>query len=144
MITIDIKRHLFAKKHSVVLYDSIHNLPIDQFSKMQKYQLIESGIGKDVTGLDKHLESTIEFLKHDKKDKAIKELSNMRHLFHHILNEVDPSQLSFCCTVFSIDGNEVGDYSEESLVKMREQLSDYGLTQKIVALQAVKKKSTIN
>lgn len=133
-----------TKPHTVVLYDSIENLPMDQFSKMQKYQMIESGIGKDLSGFDKHFESATEYLKHDKKDKAIGELKNIRHLFWHVLNEIDPSQLSFCCMVFSIDGIEITDYSESSLLIMREKLSDYGLTQKIIADQAVKKKSMMN
>lgn len=133
-----------TKPHTVILYDSIENLPMDQFSKMQKYQMIESGIGKDLAGFDKHLESTAEYLKHDKKDKAIGELKNLRHLFWNILNEVDPSQLSFCCMVFSIDGIEIMDYSETSLLIIRNKLSDCGLTQKIIADQVVKKKSMMN
>lgn len=144
MREIGIQKHLLAKRHTVILYDSIENLPMDQFSKMQKYQMIESGIGKNISEFDRHLENAVEFLKHDKKDKAIGELKNLRHLFWHTLNEVDPSQLSFCCSIFSIDGKEVTDYSEESLERMRKQLSDYGLTQKIVAIQALKKKSMIN
>ena len=144
MIEIKTKRHLLAKTHVVILYDSIENLPMDQFSKMQKYQMIESGIGKNISEFDKRLESATEFLKHDKKDKAIGELKNLRHLFYHILNEVDPSQMSFCCMIHSIDGVQIMDYSEASLESMRKRLSDYGLTQKIVAEQVVKKNSTIN
>jgi len=144
MITIELKKHLLAKKHSVVLYDSIENLPIYLFSKMQKFQMIESGIGKNITEFDKHLRQAIEYLKHEKKDKAIGELKNLRHLFYHTLNEVDPSHMAFCCMVHSIDGHEIKDYSDTSLEKMRKQLSDYGLTQKIIANQAVKKKSMRN
>lgn len=133
-----------TKSHTVILYDSIENLPMDQFSKMQKYHMIENGIGKDISGFDKHFESTTEFLKHDKKDKAIGELKNIRHLFWHLLNEVDPSQLAFCCMIHSIDGIEITDYSDTSLQIMRDKLSDYGLTQKIIADQAVKKNSMRN
>ncbi len=118
MIEITLKKHLLAKRHVVTLYDSIENLPIHLFSKMQKYQIIENGIGSNIGEFDRHFEATIDFLKHDKKDKAIKELSNLRHLFFHSLNEVDPSHMSFCCMVHSIDGTEITDYSEASLEKL--------------------------
>ena len=144
MIELQLGKGIFKKSHKVLLYDSIENLPVYLFSKMQKYQMIENGIGKNIAEFDTHLKTTIEYLTHDKKEQAIQELTNMRHLFWHSLNEVDPSHLSFCCMVHSIDGQIVTDYSEPQLEKMRKQLSDYGLTQKILAKQAVKKKSMTN
>lgn len=144
MITLKLKKHLLAKSHKVVLYDSIENLPIHLFSKMQKYQLIENGIGSNIGEFDKHFESIIDFLKHDKKDKAIKEFGNLRHLFFHALNEIDPSHMSFCCMVYSVDGKKITDYSDESLEKLCKQLSDIGLTEKLLAEQVVKKKSMTN
>ena len=142
MITIKLWKGI--KRHIVVLYDSIENMPIFLFSRMQKYQMIENNIGSNIGDFDKHFEATIEFLKHDKTDKAIRELANLRHLFWHGLNEVDPSHLSFCCMVHSINGEEIQDYSEDALEKMRKKLSDIGLTQKLLAEQAVKKKSMMN
>lgn len=144
MTEVTFKKHLVAKKHSVLLYDSITDLPVHQFSKMQKYQLIESGIGSNIAEFDSHLDKATEFLKHDQKDKAIQELKNMRQLFWHNMQEVDPSHLAFCCLIHSIDGEIITDYSEKSLEDMRKQLSDYGLTQKIIAEQAVKKNSKTN
>lgn len=132
------------RKHTISLYDSIENLPITLFSKVQKYQLMEQGIGSTIADFDKHFEMIIEFLKHDKKDKAIKELSNIRHLFWHSLNEVNPSHLAFCCFVHSINGKEITDYSENSLIKTKQKLSDIGLTQKLIQDLDVKKKSTKN
>ncbi len=139
MIEFKLKRHLLAKSHTVVLFDSIENMPIHLFSKMQKYQMIESGIGKNMDEFDRHFETTIKYLKHDKKDKAIGQLKIMRHLFNHNMSEVDPSHLAFCCTVFSIDGEEITDHSEQSLEKIRKRLSKMGLTSKILADKAEKK-----
>ena len=127
-----------------MIYDSIENLPMVQFSKMQKYQMIESGIGSNIAEFDKHLDKTTQFLKHDEMNKAIQELKNLRHLFYHCLNEVDPSHLAFCCQIHSIDGEIITDYSEGALEIMRKRLSKYGLTQKIIAEQAVKKNSKRN
>lgn len=132
------------KKHVIRLYDSIENLPINLFSKVQKYQLMEQGIGSTIADFDRHFEMIIEFLKHDKKDKAIKELGNVRHLFWHSLNEVNPAHLGFCCFVHSIDGKEITDYSENSLIKLKEKLSDIGLTQKLIQELDLKKKSKKN
>lgn len=144
MTEVTIKKHLLAKTHSMLLYDSINNLPAHQFSKMQKYQMIERGIGSNISEFDVHLEKVSEFLKHNETNKAIQELKNMRQLFWHTLNEVDPSHLAFCCQIHSIDGEIITDYSEKSLEDMRKRLSDYGLTQKIIAEQAVKKNSKKN
>ena len=132
------------KRHTISLYDSIENLPIVLFSKVQKYQLIEQGIGSTIADFDKHFEIIIEFLKHDKKDKAIKELINVRHLFWHSLSEVNPEHLGFCCFVQSINGKEITDYSENSLVRIKEKLTDIGVTQKLIQELKVKKKSTKN
>ena len=142
MIEVKIKKGL--RTHKISLYDSIENMPIVLFSKMQKYQMVESGIGANIGDFDNHFENVIEFLKHDKKDKAIKELGNIRHLFWHSLNEVDPSHLSFCCLVHSINGAEITDYSESSLEKIREKLSEIGFTQKLIRENDLKKKSMMN
>ena len=144
MIEIEIKDHPLAKTHKIVLYDSIENMPIVLFSKMQKYQMVESGIGATIGDFDHHFETVIEFLKHDKKEKAIKELGNIRHLFWHSLNEVNPSHLAFCCLVKSINGEEIKDYSESSLEKIKEKLSEIGFTQKLIKENDLKKKSTMN
>lgn len=106
--------------------------------------MIERGIGSNLAEFDVRLEKASEFIKHDEKNKTIQELKNMRQLFWHILNEVDPSHLAFCCQIHSIDGEIITDYSEQSLEDMRKRLSDYGLTQKIIAEQAVKKNSKKN
>ncbi len=132
------------KRHTIRLYDSIENLPITLFSKVQKYQLVEQGIGSTIADFDRHFEMIVEFMKHDKKDKAIKELINVRHLFWHSLNEVNPAHLGFCCFVNSINGKEITDYSENSLGKIKEKLSDIGLTQKLIQEFDVKKKSMKN
>ncbi len=142
MKEITIKKGL--KKHIIVLYDGIDNLPIVLFSKIQKYQLIEQGIGRTIGDFDKHFEQTIDFLKHDKKDKAIKELSNIRHLFWHGLNEVDPSHLGFCCLIKSIDGKEILDHSDDSLGTIKKKLSNIGFTQKLLLEVDLKKKSLTN
>jgi len=128
----------------VSMYDGIENMPIVLFSKMQKYQMIESGVGATIGDFDDHFENAIGFLKHDKRDKAIKELSNIRHLFWHTLNEVDPSQMAFCCLVNSIDGEKIKDYSENSIQKIRERLSDMGFTQMMIRESELKKKSMTN
>ena len=141
---IEVKLRKGLKHHKVMMYDSIDNMPIVLFSKMQKYQIVESGIGANIADFDQHFEKTVDFLKHDKKDKAINELSNIRHLFWHSLNEVDPSHLAFCCLVYSIDGKEITDHSEQSLEEIREKLSSIGLTEKLIRENELKKKSMTN
>lgn len=142
MNEITIKKGL--RRHVIMMYDSIEDLPITLFSKVQKYQLVEQGIGSTIGDFDEHFEALVEFVKHDKKDKVVKELSNLRHLFWHSLNEINPSHLGFCCLVQSINGKEITDYSEESLKRIKEKLSEIGLTQKILKDNDLKKKSMIN
>jgi len=44
------------RRHEVELYEDIESMPIVAFSKMQKYQLISSGIGDSIGDFDGHFE----------------------------------------------------------------------------------------
>jgi aspartyl-tRNA synthetase len=121
------------KKHTVVLYDDIDQLPIERFNKANKYWMLHDNLGSSFTDIDTtHISRLI--LVADNKEKVVKELENLRILIYNIINEVNPSQMAFACLVDSIDGKEITDISEEGIKRTLKLLSDIGFS------EALKKK----
>lgn len=108
---------------SVRLYDSIDELPIVRFHKYNKYLLIDSGIGSDLSDIDAHIERLYRYMKHDSKE-AIQELQNLRQSLYMVSMEISPKFLSFAVLVESIDGIKADDLSDEGLRKVLETLKD--------------------
>lgn len=129
---IEIKVRKFLKVHRVELYDNIEQIPIRNLNKLQKYQLITSGIGSTIGEFDSHFERLSQLIAGDSKSKAMTELANVRHLFWHLLNEISPDSLAFACMVYSINGQEVTDISDPGIEKTAAQLLDMGITQKLL------------
>ena len=133
------------RRHEVELYEDIESMPIVAFSKMQKYQLISSGIGDSIGDFEGHFERLFKLVSGENKDKTVIELSNIRHLFWHIMNEISPESLAFACLVKTINGNEVG-YSDGEISATLGKLKDIGLVKKMMDEKSkeVKKKSMTN
>lgn len=110
--------------HKVELYDSIEELPIVRFHKYQKYLLIESGIGDDLSAFDLRAEKIRQYILKDKKEKALQELSNMRQNVHFVQNEVEIKNKALACLVSKIDGFPFDDLSDAGLQKVIDILAD--------------------
>jgi aspartyl-tRNA synthetase len=129
----DFEYYKGIKKHSVILYDDIDQLPIERFNKANKYWMLHDNLGSSFTDIDTtHISRLI--LVADNKEKVVKELENLRILIYNIINEVNPSQMAFACLVDSIDGKEITDISEEGVKRTLKLLSDIGFS------EALKKK----
>lgn len=113
---------------TVILYNSIKELPIDLSKKFNHFMLQVAGIGNTYEDIDDHLARLTEFAKADKKDELIEELKNMRFNFFAILDQWDFRSNAFACLVKSVNGLEVTDRSDEGLEKMITYLSENGLT----------------
>ena len=57
-------------EHSVVMFDSIEELPIVRFQKYNKMLMLDAGLGSDLTALDAHLARVGEFIKTGETDNA--------------------------------------------------------------------------
>lgn len=119
------------KKTRIKLYNDIDQLPIERFNKANKYWMLHDNIGSSIEDFDRNHFQKIILLAGDKQ-KCIKELTNLRILIYNIMNETNVQQLSFACLIYSINGQELTDLSEENLRNILNDLGKCGLTQGIL------------
>lgn len=108
--------------HKFEFYSGIEDLPIVQYHRYSKYCLVECGVGDSVTDIDQHISKIIGYL--DNKDKAYKELLNLRQNFAVILSEQDIHTKSTLCLVHSVDGKRWEDFTDNGLDKLYELVKD--------------------
>jgi len=120
-----------VKRTRVMLYDDIDQMPITRFMLANKFWMLHDSIGSDIRDFDTNHFSRFALIAGDKK-KTLKELENFRILVYNIMNEINVQHLSFACLIYSINGREVTDLSDDNLKKILRQLSDAGLTQDIL------------
>lgn len=126
--------------HTVVLYDSIEDMPMRRFHKYNKLMLIDAGIGSDIADVDKHLERVAAYIAGNTPDMAAVELDNMRQNIYFVLNSISPRLLSFAALVQSIDGVPYEDISDDALAKVVQMFEDVPVKELTAPLEAVKKK----
>lgn len=126
--------------HEVTLYDNIEEMPIGRYHKYQKYAIIDSGLGSDLTNLDAHLQRAMAFVRKGEGEKAVTELNNLRQNVFFIQQGISPQLLSCACLVAEMDGIPQNDLSEEGLQHLIETLSDVPTNIFTALFEAVKKK----
>lgn len=99
------------------LYNDVHELPVVNFQRYNKYVLFESHIGSDIDAVDRHLGTLAKLIKTDIK-KAQVEINNLRANLYYIANNISPSMLAFATLIYSIDGVVNKDLSDENLKKI--------------------------
>lgn len=107
---------------TIVLYSSIKEMPIKLYNLTQRYALQDMGIGSDMNAIDEHFRSIDAFLAAGKVEDAQKERENMRFNFYTMLEQVNYKSLTFGCHIFSVDGVELTDRSEEAITQLLETL----------------------
>lgn len=103
---------------TLVFYSSIKEMPIKLYNLTQRYILQDMGIGSDMNAIDEHFRSLDAFLAANKIDDAKKERENMRFAFYTMLEQVNYKSLTFGCHIFSVDGVEITDRSEEAITEL--------------------------
>lgn len=126
--------------HKVELFSSIEELPIVRFHKYNKYLLVDSGIGSDLTAFDGHIERVVRYIRADQREEAAKELDNLRQNVYLIIQGMSPQHLAFACLVARIDGKPVTDLSDEGLQRVLDTLGGTPLKDITAQTEAVKKK----
>ena len=127
MIDVILKKGI--KRTRVVIYSDIENMPINRFSKFNKYLMIESNVGSDLSDFTNNHLAKIYRVAGD-KDKTITTANNMRQLFEFIVKEVNVSSLAFGVLVHSVNGAPNEDLTEETLKGLVVNLGNAGLTNK--------------
>ena len=104
--------------HRVEIFSSIEELPIIRFHKYNKCLLVDAGVGSDLSSFDAHIERVVRFIRNDSREKAAKEMENMRQNIYLIMQGLNPQHMAFACLVYRIDGQRYDDLSDEGLNKV--------------------------
>lgn len=114
-------------KHEVVFYESSEDLPILRYNKLNKFLMMDNGIGSSIEDFDKRMSMAVNFISKDMKDFAIQELENTRIFVYNSLQEYSPRNNALAMLVHSIDG-EVVDITGDGLTRTLKRLDEIGLT----------------
>ncbi len=133
-------------KHEIEIYDSIQNIPILRFQKLNKYTMIDLEIGNDFSDYDKRTQKTLAFLAKGMVEEAIQELKNRRQTVFNAYNEQSPKGKSFAVLIHRIDKVEYKKYAPDDLERILIHLNDIGfdINTSVELLREVKKKSIPN
>ena len=129
--------HKGLTRTKLLVYTDIDQLPAERFSKVNKFWMLHDELGNSFEDIDR-IHMTRLILSLDDKDKARRVIDNMRVLIYNIINEVNPESLAFACLVYSIDGVEITDLSDENLKRILKELSDKGLTADVLKKKSKK------
>ncbi len=105
-------------KRKLEIYDSIDELPIKRFHKFNKYILVDSGVGSDISDIYEHINRVKAYVNKDDKENAIKQLNNLTQCLYMVSQETNIKHLSFMVLIKSIDGKEIYDISDENLKRL--------------------------
>ena len=126
--------------HSVVMFDSIEELPIVRFQKYNKMLMLDAGLGSDLTALDAHLARVGEFIKAGETDNAAREIDNLRQTLFNVQNGLTPHFMSLIPLMAEVDGEPLTDLSDENIQRVYDTLKDVTMKAYEGAASEVKKK----
>lgn len=126
--------------HKLTMYDDITELPMRRFHVFNKMMLVDSGIGSDLTDVDKHLEKIKAYIKTKKPDMAIQEVENLRTNIYFVGTHICPRYLAFASLVTELDGEKCEDLSDDGLKRIVDKLDDVPMPALNEEFETIKKK----
>lgn len=144
MTNIKAKELIGDTVHTIVFYDTIETLPIKRYQLLQKYSLIDGGIGSDIKDVIKHFSKMDQFIEVGDLEAISVERENILMNFNFILDEQSTITYILACMVKSYDGEQV-DLSDDNIDELVDKLTCLDISHselsKVVDAQ---KKSLIN
>lgn len=126
-------------KHTVEIYDSIDEMPINRFQRYNKYLLIDSGVGSDLQDVLDHIDRAKIYIKSNPA-MAITELDNMKQAVYLVSEQISPKYMAFAVLVSKIDGQPMDDLTDAGLKRVLDILKEAKKTWIDGILHSVKKK----
>jgi len=125
---IEVKLKDKRKPFVVVLYDSIKEMPSDRYNEYNKMVFLDFGVGSTIKDFNNHFSKLHAYLKNDKRDSTLQEMSNIYQNFFYAINKIGIWSYCFCTFIKKIDGEpydkvELSDYRDTM-----KYLSDSGLS----------------
>ena len=112
-----------VNNHTIEIFDSIDEMPINRFQKYSKYMLIDSGVGSDLQDILDHIERAKIYTKTNPA-LAVTELENMRQALYLVSEEMSPKYMAFAVLVNKIDGKPADDLSDVGLKRVLDTLQE--------------------
>lgn len=133
-------------KHTIEMFDSIHNLPILRFQRFNKYQMQSIEIGNTFSDYDDRTVKILQFMKKKMYNEALQELENRRQTVFNAHNEFTPSGKAFAILIKRIDDKYYNTFAPDDLDRCLKHLERIGLgfAKSMETLKDVKKKSKRN
>jgi hypothetical protein len=95
------------KEYKVVFYSDVTNLPIKRYQLIQKYSLIDAGIGSTVSDVLRHYTKLDKFIEVKDYEALFTERENLHMNLLNILSEDNTTLYLFASLIESIDGEKV-------------------------------------
>lgn len=132
--------------HTITLYNNVKQLPVNRYNEVQKYLLMDSGVGSDMEAIQSRYARLYAFLAEKKIEEAQKEAENMYYTHYSILEAINYKSYAFCCLISEINGEAISDYSEDGIRAILKKLEGIDLSQYDIesSIDIVKKKSQMN
>lgn len=139
-------RKICIGKDILMIYESIKELPVVRYNKMQTYLMLDSGIGSTMADIEKRFQNLDTYLSAGRLEEALEERNNLQFAIYSNINAINYRSLSFACLVHSFKGIQNHDLEETGLSELLEKLSKAGLTQFMVQeeLDDLKKNFNLN
>lgn len=111
----------------VTFYDSIDELPIKTYNLLNKYSLIDIGVGSDVSDVIRHHQRLNQFLELKDYESLYVENENLMINYNFILSSKNIKGYVLACLIKDIDGQKV-DVSDSTIEKYVDFLENSSLT----------------
>ncbi|MDR2084332.1 MAG: hypothetical protein LBP67_04995 [Bacteroidales bacterium] len=133
---------ILNKDKKIELFDSIETLLIERFQKFNKYLLIDSGIGSDISDINTHIDRMLVYNSDGDREKLALEAENLRQNIYFVLTELNPKYNAFAVMVKSIDGKPCNDLTDEGIKDVLKSVSELTHKQVTDSVDTIKKKLT--
>lgn len=120
-------------------YESIDELPVVRFHLFNKFLLVDTGIGSDLSDFQNHLQKIGKLIQKD-QIKAIKELNNTLQQIQFISNSINPKLLCFAAMVKSINGINVEAKTEDDVKAISVRINEITVSKLDLIVASLKKK----
>ena len=114
--------------NTIVFDDRIDEMLYGNFVKYNIELMLEAGIGSDIDALDQRIGEIARASQQKDHDKVIKVLSNLRQAYTFIIQGISPEMNAFIYMIRSINGQAVGELTDDRVKEIGQILSKQGMT----------------
>lgn len=129
--------------HTASFHTSIKTLPINQYQLVQKYSLIDLGVGSSLHDVNRHLTKLDQFLSSNQLEDALVERQNLQINFSFMLSgQVVPLYIT-CAMLDKFDDKKVVLETEDDLDYYYDLMANSSLTYGVISEIAESQKKSI-